>query len=50
MKTANAAESASAYIDEKIAGLDVWRGKTLAHLRKLIHEADPSIVEERGNG
>jgi hypothetical protein len=47
MKTANAAESASAYIDEKIAGLDDWRGKTLAHLRKLIHEADPGIVEER---
>ena len=23
-----------------------WRGKTLARVRKLIHEADPEIVEE----
>lgn len=47
MKSAVAAESASAFIDEKIEGLGDWRGKTLAHLRKLIHEADPGIVEER---
>ncbi len=24
-----------------------WREKTLAHVRRLIHEADPDIVEER---
>ncbi|HEX4006766.1 MAG TPA: DUF1801 domain-containing protein [Acidobacteriaceae bacterium] len=41
------ADSASAWIDEKIAGLGDWRGATLAHLRKLIHDADPSIQEER---
>jgi len=39
-------ESASAFIDEKIMELGDWRGKTLAKLRKLIHEADPEIVEE----
>ena len=39
-------ESASARIDEKIEKLGDWRGKTLAHLRKLIHEADPDIEEE----
>ena len=36
----------STYIDEKIRTLDDWRGTTLAHVRKLIHEADPEIVEE----
>ncbi len=39
-------ESASALIDEKIKELGDWRGKTLAKLRKIIHEADPEIVEE----
>jgi hypothetical protein len=39
-------ESASAFIDEKIKELGDWRGKTLAHLRKLIHDADPGIQEE----
>jgi hypothetical protein len=39
-------ESASASIDEKIEGLGDWRGKTLANVRKIIHEADPEIVEE----
>ena len=24
-----------------------WRGKTLAHVRQLIHDADPAIEEER---
>ena len=40
-------ESASAFIDEKIKELGDWRGKTLAHVRKLIHDADPDIQEER---
>jgi hypothetical protein len=39
-------DSASAKIDAKIAGLADWRGKTLARIRKLIHAADPEIVEE----
>ena len=34
-------------IDEKIAKLGDWRGATLAHLRALMHQADPGIVEER---
>lgn len=38
--------SASARIDEKIAQLGDWRGKMLAHVRQLLHEADPAIVEE----
>ena len=39
-------ESASALIDEKIKELGDWRGKMLAKVRKIIHEADPEIVEE----
>jgi hypothetical protein len=38
--------SASASIDEKIKELGDWRGKTLAKVRDIIHEADPEIVEE----
>ncbi len=41
------AESGSAFIDERIKQLGDWRGKTLAHVRKLIHDADPDIQEER---
>lgn len=33
-------------IDQRIADLDDWRGDTLARVRKLIHEADPEVVEE----
>jgi hypothetical protein len=40
------AGSASALIDEKIKELGDWRGMTLAHLRQLIHDADPGIQEE----
>jgi len=48
---AGAPESASAFIasasiDEKIKELGDWRGKTLAKVREIIHEADPEIVEE----
>jgi hypothetical protein len=46
MTNPDAVESASALIDEKIKGLGDWRGKTLAQLREIIHEADPEIVEE----
>ncbi len=39
-------ESASALIDKKIKELGDWRGKTLAKVRAIIHQADPEIVEE----
>ena len=39
-------ESASASIDERIRKLGDWRGKALAKVRELIHDADPEIVEE----
>ena len=39
-------ESASVLIDEKIKELGDWRGKTLAKVRAIIHEADPEILEE----
>ena len=38
--------SASALIDERIARLGDWRGKTLARVRVLIRQADPDVVEE----
>jgi hypothetical protein len=37
---------ASELIDERIRELGGWRGETLAEVRRLIHEADPDIVEE----
>jgi len=40
------AGSPSELIDKAIAALDDWRGETLARIRKLIHEADPDVVEE----
>ena len=46
MKKPVTMESASALIDGKIKELGDWRGKTLARVRALIHEADPAIVEE----
>jgi|SRR5579875_87363 len=39
-------ESASALIDQRIDKLADWRGKILAKVRAIIHEADPEIVEE----
>jgi len=39
-------ELASARIDEKLIELGDWRGKMLARVRAIIHEADPEIVEE----
>ncbi len=47
MKRPVPVESASAFIDEKIKELGDWRGKMLAKVREIIHEADPEIVEER---
>ena len=39
-------QSASELIDQRIAELEDWRGETLSRMRKLIHEADPDVVEE----
>jgi hypothetical protein len=47
VESASASNSASAFIDTKIKELGDWRGKTLAKVRELIHQADPEIVEER---
>ncbi len=47
MKKPVPAEPASVLIDKLIKKLgDEWRGKTLAKVREIIHEADPEIVEE----
>ena len=42
----NDADTPSALIDGRIAELGDWRGETLAHVRALIKEADPEVVEE----
>jgi hypothetical protein len=41
-----ASMDASKLIDQRIAELADWRGKTMANLRKLIRDADPDITEE----
>jgi hypothetical protein len=38
--------AASRLIDERIRSLGGWRAETLAEVRRLIHAADPDIVEE----
>lgn len=43
---AKSGDSPSHLIDARIVKLADWRGATLARLRKLIHEADPDVVEE----
>jgi len=39
-------ESPSRLIDARIKELDDWRGRMLAHVRALIKQADPEVVEE----
>jgi hypothetical protein len=39
-------ESPARLIDARIEELGDWRGKTLAHIRALIKQADPDVVEE----
>jgi hypothetical protein len=39
-------EAPSRLIDARIEELDDWRGKTLSHVRALIRQADPEVVEE----
>jgi hypothetical protein len=46
MKEHVPADSASAILDARIRELGDWRGKMLAKVREIIHEADPEIVEE----
>lgn len=40
------ATQASELIDDLVANLTDWRGTTFANIRRIIHEADPEIVEE----
>ena len=48
MKESDASQShsASELISKRIAALGDWRGKTLAKVRQIIHQADPEILEE----
>src|SRR5579872_6956719 len=39
-------ESPSRLIDARIKELNDWRGKTLSHVRALIKQAVPDVVEE----
>jgi hypothetical protein len=39
-------DDAAAHITARIDALGDWRGETLAHVRQLIHDADPEIREE----
>jgi hypothetical protein len=39
-------DSAAEKITKRIEELGDWRGETLAHVRRLIHDADPDIQEE----
>jgi hypothetical protein len=39
-------KTASQEIDARIKELGDWRGRTLERMRKLIHDADPEVVEE----
>jgi len=39
-------ESPSRLIDKRIKELGDWRGTMLSHLRALIKQADPEVVEE----
>jgi hypothetical protein len=39
-------KSASKLIDQRIKELGDWRGRMLAKVRQLVHDADPRIIEE----
>lgn len=45
-KSSAPSSEAPKLIDARIKSLDDWRGATLAHVRALIKEADPAVVEE----
>jgi hypothetical protein len=40
-----ASSDAAKLIDGRIKELGDWRGAMLAHVRALIHQADPQVVE-----
>ena len=44
-KPADRGRDPAQLIDARIEELGDWRGKTLAQVRKLIHQADPQVVE-----
>jgi len=46
MKKSVAVESASSLIDARIKELGDWRGKMLAKVREIMHQAEPEIAEE----
>src|ERR1700759_4675814 len=46
MDKTDGGETPSQLIDGRIAALGDWRGRTLAHVRALIHQAVPDVVEE----
>jgi hypothetical protein len=37
---------ASILIDKQIEDLADWRGKMLGRIRRIVHQADPDIIEE----
>ena len=45
-KATTKSASPSRLIDARIKELDDWRGKTLAHVRALIQQAEPKVIEE----
>ena len=46
LKDGEGGHSPSQLIDARIKELSDWRGKTLSHVRALIKQADPDVVEE----
>jgi len=46
LKEGKGGDSPSQLIDARIKELSDWRGEKLALVRRLIHEADPDILEE----
>jgi hypothetical protein len=45
-RASGARKAASRLIEERIRSLGGWRAEALAEVRRLIHEADPDIMEE----
>lgn len=46
MAKSESAVDASKLIDGRIVELGDWRGETLAHVRALVKQADPEVVEQ----
>jgi hypothetical protein len=45
-KKSGGGASPAQLIDARIAELGDWRGETLAHIRKLVKEAEPAVTED----